>query len=170
MRRPGDAIGLLALECGMDEMAETLGLDPIELRLRNDTQTEPESKLPFSSRHLAEALREGASRFGWERRVAKPASVRDGRWLIGLGVASAIRGDLLKHASARARLDSDGRLTVEVAMTDIGTGSYTILTQIAAVAMELPVDRVTVRLGHPTFPPTHAPAASCGAATPGPAA
>src|SRR6267378_3381052 len=167
MRAPGDAIGLLALECAMDELAETLGLDPIELRLRNDTRIEPELKKPFSSRHLAEALREGASRFGWERRVAKPASVRDGRWLIGLGVASAIRGDLLKHASARARLESDGRLTVELAMTDIGTGSYTILTQIAAETMELPLERVTVRLGDTNFPPTDGSGGSWGAATSG---
>jgi xanthine dehydrogenase YagR molybdenum-binding subunit len=167
MRAPGDAIGLLALECAMDELAETLGLDPIELRLRNDTQIEPELKKPFSSRHLAEALREGASRFGWEKRVAKPASVRDGRWLVGMGVASAIRGDLLKHASARARLESDGRLTVELAMTDIGTGSYTILTQIAAETMELPLDRVTIRLGDTNFPPTDGSGGSWGAATSG---
>ena len=167
MRAPGDAIGLLALECAMDELAETLGLDPIELRLRNDTQMEPELNKPFSSRHLAEALREGAARFGWERRVAKPASVRDGCWLLDLGVASAIRGDLLKHASARARLESDGRLTVELAMTDIGTGSYTILTQIAAETMELPVERVTVRLGDTNFPPTDGSGGSWGASTSG---
>ena len=167
MRAPGDAIGLLALECTMDELAETLGVDPIELRLRNDTQIEPELNKPFSSRHLAECLREGALRFGWERRVAKPASVRDGRWLVGMGVASAIRGDLLKHASARARLESDGRLTVELAMTDIGTGSYTILTQVAAETMELPVDRVTVRLGDTNFPPTDGSGGSWGAATSG---
>src|SRR5215813_30661 len=167
MRAPGDAIGLLALECAMDELAEALALDPVELRLRNDTQIEPEEKIPFSSRHLAECLREGASRFGWNRRVAKPASVRDGRWLVGLGVASAIRADLLKNARARARLESDGRLTVELAMTDIGTGSYTILTQIAADAMELPVDRVTVRLGDTNFPPTAGSGGSWGAATSG---
>ena len=167
MRAPGDAIGLLALECAMDELAEPLALDPVELRLRNDTQIEPELHKPFSSRHLAECLREGASRFGWDRRVAKPASVRDGPWLVGLGVASAIRGDLLKNASARARLESDGRLTVELAMTDIGTGSYTILTQIAAEAMELPVDRVAVRLGDTSFPPTDGSGGSWGAATSG---
>jgi xanthine dehydrogenase YagR molybdenum-binding subunit len=167
MRAPGDAIGLLVLECAMDELAEALALDPVELRLRNDTQIEPESKLSFSSRHLAECLREGASRFGWERRAAKPASVRDGPWLVGLGVASAIRGDLLKNASARARLESDGRLMVELAMTDIGTGSYTILTQIAAEAMALPVDRVTVRLGDTNFPPTDGSGGSWGAATSG---
>ena len=167
MRAPGDAIGLLGLECAMDELADALALDPVELRLRNDTQTDPEHKRPFASRHLAEALREGAARFGWDKRVAKPASVRDGSWLVGLGVASAIRADVLQSATARARLESDGRLTVELAMTDIGTGTYTILTQIAAETMELPVDRVTVRLGDTRFPPTSGSGGSFGAATSG---
>jgi len=167
MRAPGDAIGLLALECAIDELADALGLDPVELRLRNDTQTEPEHKLPFSSRHLADALREGAARFGWDKRVAKPASVRDGRWLVGLGVASAIRADTLQSATARARLENDGRLTVELAMTDIGTGTYTILTQIAAEAMEMPVDRVTVLMGDTNYPPTDGSGGSFGAATAG---
>jgi xanthine dehydrogenase YagR molybdenum-binding subunit len=167
MRAPGEAIGLLALECAMDELADAIGLDPVELRLRNDTQIDPEHKLPFSSRHLAEALREGAARFGWDKRVAQPARVRDGRWLVGLGVASAIRGDVLQSATARARLEGDDRLTVELAMTDIGTGSYTILTQIAAETMELPVDRVTVRLGDTRFPPTAGSGGSFGAATSG---
>jgi xanthine dehydrogenase YagR molybdenum-binding subunit len=167
MRAPGDAIGLLALECAMDELADALDLDPVELRLHNDTQIDPEQKRPFASRHLAEALREGAARFGWDKRVAKPASVRDGPWLVGLGVASAIRADVLRNATARARLESDGRLTVELAMTDIGTGTYTILTQIAAETMDLPVDRVTVRLGDTRFPPTSGSGGSFGAATSG---
>src|SRR3984893_12289462 len=167
MRAPGDAIGLLALECAMDELADALDLDPVDLRLRNDTQTDPEHKRPFASRNLADALREGAARFGWDKRVAKPASVRDGRWLVGLGVASAIRGDVLRSATARARLERDGRLTVELAMTDIGTGTYTILTQIAAEAMGLPVERVTVRLGDTSFPPTAGSGGSFGAATSG---
>jgi xanthine dehydrogenase YagR molybdenum-binding subunit len=167
MRAPGDAIGLLALECAMDELAEALALDPVELRLRNDTQTAPEQNRPFASRHLAEALREGAARFGWDKRAAKPASVRDGQWLVGLGVASAIRGDILQSATARARLENDGRLTVELAMTDIGTGSYTILTQIAAETMDLPVERVTVRLGDTRFPPTAGSGGSFGAGTSG---
>jgi xanthine dehydrogenase YagR molybdenum-binding subunit len=167
MRAPGDAIGVLTLECAMDELAEAVGLDPVELRLRNDTQIEPEQNKPFASRHLAETLREGASRFGWSRRVAKPASVRDGPWLVGLGVASAVRGDLIKSASARARLESDGRVTVELAMTDPGTGSYTILTQIAADALELPVERVTLRLGDTNFPPTAGSGGSFGANTSG---
>jgi xanthine dehydrogenase YagR molybdenum-binding subunit len=166
MRAPGDAIGVLALECAMDELAEALAIDPVELRLRNETQTDPEEDRPFSSRHLAEALRQGAARFGWDKRVATPASVRDGHWFVGLGVASAIRGDVLQSASARVRLDG-GRLTVELAMTDIGTGSYTILTQIAAETMELPLDRVTVRLGDTLFPPTAGSGGSFGAATSG---
>jgi xanthine dehydrogenase YagR molybdenum-binding subunit len=167
MRAPGDAIGLLALECAMDELADALGLDPVELRLRNDTPIDPEQKRPFASRHLAEALQVGAARFGWDKRAAKPASVRDGRWLVGLGVASAIRGDILRSGTARARLESGGRLTVELAMTDIGTGTYTILTQIAAETMELPVERVTVRLGDTNFPPTAGSGGSFGAATSG---
>jgi xanthine dehydrogenase YagR molybdenum-binding subunit len=163
MRAPGDAIGLLALECTMDELAETLSLDPVELRLRNDTETDPEQNRPFASRHLANALREGAARFGWNKRVAKPASVREGRWFVGLGVASAIRADVLQSATALARWESDGRLTVELAMTDIGTGTYTILTQIAAETMDLPVDRVTVRLGDTRYPPTAGSGGSFGA-------
>jgi xanthine dehydrogenase YagR molybdenum-binding subunit len=167
MRAPGDAIGLMALECAMDELAERLNLDPLELRLRNDTQIDPEHHLPFSSRHLAECLREGAARFGWNKRVAQPASVTDGRWLVGLGLASAIRGDVLRSATARARLERDGRLVVELAMTDIGTGSYTILTQIAAEAMEMPVERVTVLMGDTDYPPTDGSGGSFGAATSG---
>src|SRR6202040_2991616 len=149
------------------ELADTLGLDPVELRLQNDTDIDPERHIPFASRHLAEALRLGAARFGWDKRVATPAGVRDGRWLVGLGVASAIRGDVLQSATARARLEGDGRLTVELAMTDIGTGSYTILTQIAAETMELPVGRVTVRLGDTRFPPTAGSGGSFGSATSG---
>jgi xanthine dehydrogenase YagR molybdenum-binding subunit len=167
MRAPGDAIGLMALECAMDELAERLDLDPLKLRLRNDTQTDPEHPLPFASRHLAECLREGAARFGWNRRVAKPASVTDGRWLIGLGLASAVRGDVLRSATARARLERDHRLVVELAMTDIGTGTYTILTQIAAEAMEMPVERVTVLMGDTNYPPTDGSGGSFGAATSG---
>jgi len=167
MRAPGDAIGLMALECAVDELAERLNLDPVELLLRNDTQIDPQRHLPFASRHLAECLREGAARFGWNKRLSKPASVTDGRWLIGLGVASAVRGDALRNATARARLEQDDRLIVELAMTDIGTGTYTILTQIAAEAMEMPVERVTVLLGDTNYPPTDGSGGSFGAATSG---
>jgi xanthine dehydrogenase YagR molybdenum-binding subunit len=167
MRAPGDAIGVMALECAMDELAERLGLDPIELRLRNDTQTDPEHSTPFASRHLAECLRDGAARFGWDMRQSQPASVNDGRWLVGLGVASAVRGDSLRNARARARLEPDGQLVVELAMTDIGTGTYTILTQIAAEAMDMPMERVTVLMGDTTFPPTDGSGGSFGASTAG---
>jgi xanthine dehydrogenase YagR molybdenum-binding subunit len=118
-------------------------------------------------RLLTEALSQGAPRFGWDKRIAKPASVRDGPWLIGLGVASAISGAGLLSASARARLEPDGRLLVELAMTDVGTGSYTILTQIAAEAMQMPVERVTVRLGDTRYPPACGSNGSHGAETSG---
>jgi xanthine dehydrogenase YagR molybdenum-binding subunit len=167
MRAPGDAIGLMVLECAMDELAEQLNLDPLELRLRNDTQIDPEHRLPFASRRLGECLREGAARFGWNRRVTKPATVTDGRWLIGLGMASAVRGDSLRNATARARLQPDGRLIVELAMTDIGTGTYTILTQIAAETMEMPLERVTILMGDTNYPPTDGSGGSFGAATSG---
>jgi xanthine dehydrogenase YagR molybdenum-binding subunit len=167
MRAPGDAIGVMALECAMDELAEQLNLDPLELRLRNDTQIDPQHHQPFASRHLAECLRGGAARFGWNRRVAKPASVTEGRWLIGLGMASAVRGDSLRNATARARLEPDDRLVVELAMTDIGTGTYTILTQIAAETMEMPLERVTVLMGDTNYPPTDGSGGSFGAATSG---
>jgi xanthine dehydrogenase YagR molybdenum-binding subunit len=167
MRAPGDAIGVMALECAMDELAEQLNLDPLELRLRNDTQMDPQHHLPFASRHLVECLREGAARFGWNRRVAKPASVTDGRWLIGIGMASAVRGDQLRNATARARLEPEDRLIVELAMTDIGTGTYTILTQIAAETMEMPIERVTLLMGDTNYPPTDGSGGSFGAATSG---
>ena len=168
MRAPGDAIGLLALECAMDELAAALD----SIRSSCACATIPRSirrgHVPFASRHLAEALREGAARFGWDKRPARPASVRDGRWLFGLGVASASpRRHPAAARAALARMESDGRLTVELAMTDIGTGTYTILSQIAAETMELPVDRVTVRLGDTRYPPTAGSGGSFGSATSG---
>ena len=138
----------------------------MELRLRNDTQTDPEHNRPFASRHLAECLRQGAVRFGWNKRIAKPASVSDGRWFIALGAAQRTRYEL-RSATARARLTPDHQLIVELAMTDIGTGTYTILTQIAAEAMEMPVERVTVRMGDTNYPPTDGSGGSFGAATSG---
>lgn len=157
MRAPGEAPGMMALEIAMDEMAEKLGLDPIEFRLRNDTQVDPEKpQRPFSQRHLAECLTLGAERFGWARRQATPAQVREGPWLVGLGVAAAFRNNLLTTSGARVRLGGDGRITVETDMTDIGTGSYTIIAQTAAETMGVPLEHVTVHLGDSTFP------ASCG--------
>ena len=169
MRAPGEAVGLLALECAMDELAEQLAMDPVELRIRNDTQYDPEKGpgRPFSSRHLVSCLREGASRFGWDRRPMRPGQRRDGRWLVGYGVASAIRNTSVRPSSARVRLDQDGILTVQTAMTDIGTGSYTILTQVAAQMLGLPPGRVRMELGDTDLPQASGSGGSFGAASSG---
>ena len=153
MRAPGDAPGSMALEIAMDEVAEKLGLDPIDFRVLNDTLVDPERpQRPFSQRQLTECLRSGAARFGWEKRQAKPGAVRDGHWLIGLGVATAFRDSPVVTSGARVRLDGRGIVTVETDMTDIGTGSYTIIGQTAAEMMGVPLDRVVVRLGDSAFP------------------
>jgi xanthine dehydrogenase YagR molybdenum-binding subunit len=153
MRAPGEAPGMMVLEVAMDEMAEKLGIDPVEFRILNDTQVDPEKpERPFSQRRFVECLRTGAERFGWNERQAKPGSVRDGRWLVGMGMASAFRNNLLTKSGARVRLDDRGIVTVETDMTDIGTGTYTIIAQTAAEMMGVPLDRVVVRLGDSTFP------------------
>jgi xanthine dehydrogenase YagR molybdenum-binding subunit len=177
MRAPGEAPGMMALEIAMDEMAEKLGIDPVEFRILNDTQTAPDNPakpaaghdpqaknpekptnnpVPFSQRHFVECLRIGAERFGWAKRNPRPAQVREGRWLLGLGMAAAFRNNLLTKSGARVRLDNRGIVTVETDMTDIGTGSYTIIGQTAAEMMGVPLDNVVVRLGDSAFP------ASCG--------
>jgi xanthine dehydrogenase YagR molybdenum-binding subunit len=167
MRAPGEAVGLMALECAMDELAEKLNLDPIELRLRNEPSEDPERHIPYSSRHLIACLQEGARRFGWDKRNAKPGQVRDGRWLVGMGVASATRGNPLRLSKANIRLTPDGIATVRMAMTDIGTGTYTILAQIAAEMLGLPTERVRVELGDTSFPEAAGSGGSFGAASSG---
>ena len=153
MRAPGEASGLMALEIAIDEMAEKLGLDPVEFRIRNDTQVDPEKPArPFSQRRLIECLRLGAERFGWAKRNAKPAQVRDGRWLVGQGVAAGLRNNLVTKSGARVRVDGRGIVTVETDMTDIGTGSYTIIAQTAAEMMGVGVDKVAVFLGDSNSP------------------
>lgn len=153
MRAPGEAPGLMALEIAMDEMAERLGLDPIEFRVINDTQVDPSNPgRPFSHRQLVECLRVGAERFGWSARSARPGQIRDGRSLVGLGVAAGFRNNLTMKSGARVRLDGRGAVTVETDMTDIGTGSYTIIAQTAAEMMGLPIERISVRLGDSAFP------------------
>ncbi len=153
MRAPGEAPGMMALEAAVDEMAEKLGMDPVEFRIRNDTQVDPERpERPFSQRRLVECLRTGAERFGWDKRNPKPAQVRDGRWLVGMGMAAAYRNNLVTKSGARVRLDERGTVTVETDMTDIGTGSYTIIAQTAAEMMGVPLQQVVVRLGDSDFP------------------
>jgi xanthine dehydrogenase YagR molybdenum-binding subunit len=155
MRAPGEAPGLMALEIAMDEMAEKLGMDPVEFRILNDTQVDPENAdRPFSSRPFVECLRTGAERFGWSARKVQPGKVRDGHWLVGMGMAGAIRGAPISKAGARVRLDRQGVVTVETDMTDLGTGSYTIVQQTAAEMMGVPIHRVVAKLGDSSFPET----------------
>jgi xanthine dehydrogenase YagR molybdenum-binding subunit len=167
MRAPGESVGLMALECAMDELAEKLKLDPIELRIRNEPSEDPEKHIPFSSRHLIDCMQEGARRFGWDKRNPKPGQVRDGRWLMGMGLAAATRGNPLLLSKANVRLDPDGTATVRMAMTDIGTGTYTILAQIAAEMLGLPMERVRVELGDTSFPQAAGSGGSWGAGSSG---
>jgi len=153
MRAPGEASGLMALEIAIDEMAEKLGIDPIQFRILNDTQVDPENpERPFSQRRLVECLRLGAERFAWDKRNRAPGKQRDGQWLVGMGVAAAFRNNLLTKSGARVRLDKQGIVTVETDMTDIGTGTYTIIAQTAAEMMGLPLEKVVVHLGDSSFP------------------
>ncbi|HEV2597692.1 aldehyde oxidoreductase molybdenum-binding subunit PaoC [Sphingopyxis sp.] len=153
MRAPGEAPGLMALEIAVDELAEKLGMDPVAVRVLNDTQVDPEKpSRPFSQRQLNKCLETGAEKFGWAKRSAKPGTTRDGRWLVGMGVAAAFRNNLNGPSAARVRLARSGVVTVETDMTDIGTGTYTIVAQTAAEMMGVPLDKVVVKLGDSAFP------------------
>jgi xanthine dehydrogenase YagR molybdenum-binding subunit len=167
MRGPGEAIGMLAFEAAMDELAYATGLDPVELRIRNEPKVHPESGKPFSTRQIVQCYSEGARRFGWERRPAKPGALREGRWLIGYGMSASIRTNFMVPSQARAKLAPDGRLTVQTAMTDIGTGTYTILTQIAAETMGMPMTQVVVEIGDSNLPPAPGSGGSWGAGSSG---
>lgn len=166
-RAPGEAVGMLALEGAMDELAEKLGLDPIELRLRNEPAIDPERNVPYSTRQLAACMREGAERFGWVRRNPMPGKLREGRWLIGMGMAAATRENLLMPSKCKVVLDQQGVLTVRMAMTDIGTGSYTVFTQVAAEMLGLTIEGVRMELGDSDFPETPGSGGSWGAASAG---
>jgi xanthine dehydrogenase YagR molybdenum-binding subunit len=165
MRAPGEAPGMLAVECAMDELAERLQLDPIELRIRNEPDQDPERKVPFSTRNLVACMREGAKRFGWENRPPRPASRREGRTLIGYGMAAAIRPNYLGTSAAKVSIDATGRVTAQLDMTDIGTGTYTILAQVAAESLGVPMSRVRVELGDTRLPRTAGSGGSWGAAS-----
>jgi xanthine dehydrogenase YagR molybdenum-binding subunit len=189
MRAPGEATGHMALEVAMDEMSEKLGIDPVQFRILNDTQVVPDDSgrqtaddpqaqkpeairndtkpagRPFSQRQLVECLRLGAQQFGWDRRNPRPSQAREGQWLIGMGVASAYRGAPVAKSAARVRLNNRGVVTVETDMTDIGTGSYTIIAQTAAEMMGVPLDKVVVRLGETAFPVSAGSGGQWGAAS-----
>jgi xanthine dehydrogenase YagR molybdenum-binding subunit len=155
LRAPMEAQGHFALECAMDELAHETGIDPVELRLRNDAETDPYSGRPFSTRALRECMTEGAARFGWDKRTPEPRSMRHGRYLVGQGMAAAIYTHWRWPGKARVTLNGDGSALVQAAAHDIGTGTYTIMAQVAADALGLPPDRVNVRLGDTRLPESH---------------
>ncbi|MCA1440608.1 xanthine dehydrogenase family protein molybdopterin-binding subunit [Ensifer sp. IC4062] len=153
MRGPGEASGVFALECAVDELSYKLGLDPIELRRLNEPEIDEAANKPFSSRSLMKCYDAGAERFGWSKRDPKPRSMRDGRLLIGMGVASASYPAFHAPSSALARLLPDGTAEIEVAASDMGPGTYTSMTQVAAETLGLPIERVRFSLGRSDFPP-----------------
>ena len=167
VRGPGEAIGMQALENAMDELAEKAGIDPVEFRKRNIPEEYPEQEIPYSTRKLCEALDEGARRFGWERHSATPGKLREGEWLIGTGMATAARVNMLMESEARVRLKPDGKAVIETDMTDIGTGTYAILTQIAGDLLGLAPEDVETRLGDTDFPPASGSGGSFGASSSG---
>jgi len=152
MRAPGAVSGMFALECAMDELAYALKMDPLELRLANYAETDPDSGLPFSSKALRECYRLGAERFGWSRRKPEPRSMRDGRWLVGWGIATGIWGAFLSPATVRITLRADGTAHVASATSDIGPGTYTAMTIIAAEYLGIPPERVKFELGDSRLP------------------
>ncbi|MFF4457328.1 xanthine dehydrogenase family protein molybdopterin-binding subunit [Streptomyces goshikiensis] len=162
MRAPGEAPGMYALESAMDELADALGMDPVELRVRNDAATEPDGGRPFSSRHLVECLRDGARRFGWAGR--RPPR-REGPLLIGAGVAAATYPVYITPSGARAHARPDGSYLVEVNATDIGTGARTVMAQIAADALHVPLDAVSMAIGNSALPPGPVAGGSTGTAS-----
>jgi xanthine dehydrogenase YagR molybdenum-binding subunit len=157
MRAPGEASGVFALESAMDELAVALNIDPVELRLRNEPERDEFEKLPFSSRSTRECYRAAAERFGWSRRNPEPRSMRDGRSLIGWGMATATYPMNYAPASARARLLPDGTAEVTSAASDMGPGTWTSMTQVAAETLGLPIERVRFILGDTRLPraPVH---------------
>jgi xanthine dehydrogenase YagR molybdenum-binding subunit len=169
MRAPGESTGSFVLESAMDELAVALGMDPVELRLENYAEKDPESGKPWSSKSLRECYRVGAERFGWSKRTPKPRSMSDGRWLIGYGMATATYPARQQAASCVARILPDARALVRAGSQEIGCGTYTIMVQVAADALGLPVERVRFELGDTDMPPTPASVGSGTASSTGPA-
>lgn len=152
MRAPHEAVGLFATESAMDELAYATGVDPIALRLRNDTAVDPNSGRLFSTRNLRKCLMEGAERFRWNERTSTPRSMRDGRYLVGQGVAAAIYENFNGATKARVVLHADGSAWIEAGTHDIGTGTYTVMVQVAADALGIRPERIAMRLGDTRLP------------------
>jgi xanthine dehydrogenase YagR molybdenum-binding subunit len=151
-RSPGDSTGSFAMESAMDELAYELGMDPLELRLRNNAERHPDNGKPYSSKHLRECYLRGADKFGWSRRDPKPRSMRDGRMLVGMGMATASRETFWSEAKARIRMNADGSVVVQSGTIEHGCGSPTVFTQLAAEILELPVGRVRFEFGDTNLP------------------
>lgn len=167
-RAPGETPGSFALESAIDEMAHRLNMDPLEFRLKNEPAKNPENGKPWASRSVVECMKAGAERFGWSKRQSEPRSRQNGRWLIGYGMAAASRGAPYRETSARVKVtnkNKDVRAIVEMAATDIGTGSYTIIAQTAAEKLGLPVEKVRVKIGDSRLPPTPGSGGSWGGAS-----
>lgn len=169
MRAPGEASGVYASECAMDELAVALGIDPVDLRLRNEPEIDEGENRPFSSRSLRSCYEQGAARFGWSRRDPRPGSMRDGRLIVGMGMSAATYPALRAPSRARARVLSDGSAEVEAAASDMGPGTYTSMTQVAADALGVPSARVRVLLGRSDFPAAPPHGGSMTMASVGPA-
>jgi xanthine dehydrogenase YagR molybdenum-binding subunit len=165
MRAPGECPGMFALESAMDELAAACGLDPIDLRIRNEPELDPETGRRFSSRGLVQCLRRGADRFGWATRDARPGRRRDGAWLVGMGVAASTYPARRRPSEAAARAEGDGTYTIRVAAADIGTGARTVLAQIAADCLETDVAGVRVEIGDTRLPAAPLAGGSMGTAS-----
>jgi len=165
MRAPGECPGMFGPEVALDELAGQLGIDPVELRIRNEPEADPETGRPWSSRHLAECLREGARRFGWHGRDPRPAARRDGDWLAGTGVAASVYPARRFPQSTATIRFSGGRYVAEIGAADLGTGAWTILPQITADALGVPVEDVDVRIGDTRYPFASVAGGSTGTST-----
>jgi xanthine dehydrogenase YagR molybdenum-binding subunit len=169
MRAPGESPGMFALECAMDELAVRLGMDPIELRMKNYAEVYPGRNVPYSSKTLAESYRLGAERFGWSRRNPKPGSVKDGDWLVGMGMATAVYPGHRSRSSAKVRLQADGTAQVSLATEDLGTGMWTVVAIFGAQSLGLPIERVRPEIGDSALPPAPVAGGSQSTASVGPA-
>ncbi|MFD4676089.1 xanthine dehydrogenase family protein molybdopterin-binding subunit [Lentzea sp. NPDC058450] len=165
VRAPGEAPGMYALESAMDELAHELGMDPVELRILNEPEVDPDNGRPYSSRGLVACMREGADRIGWHDRDPAPGRRREGRWLVGLGMAAGCYPTVILPSQASAAAEPDGRYRVRIAAVDIGTGARTALTMIAADALGVTADRVLVELGRSDYPVAPLAGGSLGTAS-----
>ncbi len=167
-RAPGKSTGSFALESAIDELAYKLKIDPIEFRLRNEPDKDPSSGKPFSSRSLVEALKKGAEVFGWNKRKSEPRQIKNGEFLIGYGVGCGVYPSRQRDTSTNVKLTKNGdnvNALIELAASDLGTGTYTILSQVAAQTLGIPVKNITVKIGDSSLPPAAGSVGSVGAAS-----